>query len=176
MSQTMPSDTGKLDRGIEFGGECRNAVERDAGAAIGDVHGDRAARAFEDEVGGAVTQRHTAGGDRPAAECDRGVAAHRAETGVMHEQHAERCGWGGRHHQRAIHLGMSARLQHQAPAMQIEAGRGIVAHFQNRGAARLGKAVEDEAHRLAPGMHLNGAVGGEGRDGHAGWCGGWRVR
>ncbi len=166
------ASAGKIDGRVERGGEGGHAVERDAGAAIRDMHSDRAARAFQDEVGGAIAQRDAAGGDRPAAKRDRGVAAHGAEAGVVHEQHAERGGRGGGDDERAIHLGVAARFQHEAAAMEVEAGGGVMALFQDAGAAGLGEAFEDEPHRLAAGVHFDGAVGGDGGDGKVGHAGG----
>ncbi len=131
----------------------------------GDMHGDGAAGALQDEVGGIVAQRDTPGGDRPAAKRDRGMAAHGAEAGVVHEQHAECGGRGGGDHERAVHLGVAARLQHEAAAMKVEARRGVVALFQDAGAAWFGKAGQDETHRFTAGVHLDGAVGGDGEGG-----------
>ena len=162
------ADAGQFHRRIEFGGERRDAVERDAGATIGDVDRDRTARAFEDEVGAAIAQRDAAGGDRPAAERDRRVAAHGAEAGVVHEQRAKRRGRGGGDDEGAVHLGVSARFQHQAAAVEIEACRGVVALLQDGGPAGFREAVQDETHRLAAGVHLDRAVGGDGVGGEIG--------
>ena len=155
------ADAGDLDLGVELGGIGRYAIEGDAGAAIADVHRDRTAGAFQDEVGAAVAQWHPAGSDRPAAQSDGGVAAHGAEARVVHEQRAERGGRGGRDHERAIHFGVAAGFQHEAAAVQVEAGGGIVALFQHGGAVGLREAFQYEAHRLAAGVHLDGAVGGD---------------
>ena len=88
------------------------------------------------------------------------VAAHGAEAGVVHEQHAERGRRGGRDHERTIHLGVAARFQHETAAVQVETGGGIVALFQHGGAEGFGEAFQDQPHRLAAGMHLDGAVRG----------------
>jgi hypothetical protein len=125
------------------------------------VHRDWAARTFEDEVGAAVLKRHAAGGDRPAAESDRRVPAHGAEAGVVHEQRAELGGWGGRHHECAVHLGVSAGLQHEAAAVKVEPGRRVVALVEDGGPVGLGEALHDQAHRFAAGVHLDGAIGGD---------------
>jgi len=61
----------------------------------------------------------------------------------MHEQHTERgrCGRGDR--EGAIHLGIATRFPHQAAAVQVQTGGGVVALPQRRGSARLGEAVQD---------------------------------
>ena len=117
-------------------------------------------------------QRHAAGGDRPAAKRDRGMPAHCAEAGVVHEQHAERGRRGGGDDERAIHLGVAPGLQHETAAMEVEACGGVVALFQDAGAAGLREAFQDETHRFAAGMHFDGAVGGDGGGGQVGHEGG----
>jgi hypothetical protein len=94
----------------------------------------------------------------------------------MHEQHAER-GWRGSwNRQRAIHLGVAARLKHEATAVEIEPADGVMALLQDGGTAGLWKAFKDETHWLAAGMHLDGTVGGGGAGSEIRHGRGWIAR
>ena len=68
------------------------------------------------------------------------MAAHGAEAGVVHEQRTECSGRRGRDDERAIHLGVAARFQHEAAAVEVEAGGGVMAHFHDAGAAGFREA------------------------------------
>ena len=163
---------GELDLRVERGGEGRHAVEGDVGTMICDVHDDGAAGALHNELGVPVVQGNAAGPSRPAAESERGVTAHGAEPGVVHEQHAECGGRSRRDDEGAVHLGVAARFQHEAPAVQVEPCGGIVPSLQHRAATRLGETFEDEAHRLAACVHLDGSVAGDGAGGAIGHAAG----
>jgi hypothetical protein len=92
---------------------------------------------------------------------------------VVHKEHAKRGGRGGWNRKGAIHLGVAARLQHETATMEIEPADGVVALLQDGGTVGFRKALKDETHWLAAGVHLDGTVGGRevGREiGHGrGW-------
>jgi hypothetical protein len=78
------------------------------------------------------------------------VPAHGAVALVVHEQHA--CVRARRHRlgeDRAVHVGMPARLQHQRPPQMVHVAAHPRALFQHRLAARRRKAIDDQPQRLA---------------------------
>ncbi len=151
---------GDVHLGIQFGGVCEHAVERDGPAIVRDVHIDRAAGALHDEIGTAIAQGDATAVHGPAAKRDRCVSAHRAEAGVVHEQHTERSGSGRLNRKRAIHLGVPAWFEHQAAAVDVQARRGVTPLLQHRGAPGFGETFKNQTDSFAAGVHLDGAVGG----------------
>ena len=58
--------------------------------------------------------------------------------------------------QRAIHVGVAARLEHQRAAEMVEMLLRPGALVEHRLAFRAGQAFDDEAQRLAGGMRVDG--------------------
>jgi hypothetical protein len=87
---------------------------------------------------------------------DHAVTAHRAPAFVVHEEHA---GNGRRAHglgqQRAIHVGMAARLEHQRPSQMIDVALGPGALVEHRLAFGTRKAVHNQAQRLTGRMRVD---------------------
>jgi hypothetical protein len=100
---------------------------------------------------------HAAAFDRPTCQRDGGVAAHGRVALVVHEQHGEiGVGMIGLDQQRAIHAVVAARLEHQAAPQVIEALLRLAPLVEQRLPGEPGPAVDDDARRLAAGMHLHG--------------------
>ena len=58
--------------------------------------------------------------------------------------------------QRAVHVGMPARLGHQHPAQMVQPVARIPPLLQQRGALERRVAAGDDAHGLAASVHLDG--------------------
>src|SRR5262249_5933512 len=88
----------------------------------------------------------------------------------------------GRRRDDAIHVGMSARLEHQRLSDVVEIVLGVAALLEDRGARQLWIALDDDADGLAGGVHLDGAIGAVCHSGPGSWPpqdrrggGGWVV-
>ena len=90
---------------------------------------------------------------------------------VVREQYREVglrvVGLGGQH---AVHAVVAARLVHQAGAQVVQALARIAPLVEQGAALERGKAVDDEAHRLAAAVHLDGADGPRRGHGRAAYC------
>ena len=118
-----------------------------------------------------VEHDHTAAAardDQPALDGHRddgddAVAAHRAVAFVVHEEHAGirirtfRLG-----QQRAVHVRVPARLEHQRRAQVVAVGPHPLAPLEHRRALDARKAVHDESERFAGGVCVDGAEGDHG--------------
>ena len=86
---------------------------------------------------------------------DDAVPAHRAVALVVHEQHAG-VGTGalGARQQRAVHVGVAARLEHDRRAQMVVVFAQPFTTLEHRLALRLGKAVDNEPQRFPCGVRV----------------------
>ncbi len=145
-------------REIEMAREGGDALEGDlARAGLTDLDGDahHAAGAFEIEAGDRALDRHQLVIDGPAADGDGGVATHRAVAGIMREEHGEiGLGVAGLDRDHAVHVRVSARLQHQASPDVVELRLGQAPLLQDAGTGQRRISLGDDAHGLARRVHV----------------------
>ena len=95
--------------------------------------------------------------ERDGRDGNDAVAAHRAVALVVHEQHARVRAWRhGLGEDRAVHVGVPARLEHQRPAQMIGVPLQPLALVEHRLAARRREPLDDEPQRLAGRVGVDG--------------------
>jgi len=146
-----------IDGGIQREGEGRHTGKFDR-SVFRYLRFHQAAGALDGNLAFAGGPGHAAAVDRPAAERYHRVAAHGGIALVVDEQHgqigARQIGF---HQQHAIHVIMTARLEHQEAAQMVQMFTGMAALGQQRGTGNRRIPRYDEAHRLAAGVHLDGS-------------------
>ena len=83
------------------------------------------------------------------------MAAHRAVAFVVQEENVE-VGVRRARENRAVHIGVSAGLEHQPGPQMIEVLAKVATLFQHRASFQLGQSVRNDSQRLAAGMHVDG--------------------
>lgn len=116
-------------------------------------------------TGGGVDAQGGAGGEggkeadlqRDFDEGDDAMTAHGAEAFVVEEEHAEIAIEGdGRGEDRAVHIGVTARLEHEQAAEVVVVGAGVVTFFEDGGTGKFGKAAGDDAQGFTAGVGVDG--------------------
>src|SRR5581483_2110878 len=153
-----PADARYLDGLVESEDQRRDVLERDARHAVA-----IAPRASGDAPRGRVDANDVARREHARFEGDGGerddpVAAHRAPALVVHEQHAEisvrRDGIGD---DRAVHVGMPARLEHEPAAEPVEVLAGPFPFRDDRVARDRIDPLEYDPQRLTGGVRVDHA-------------------
>src|SRR6266550_5040510 len=131
------------------------------------LEGDAAhARSVEPRPSGHATGRRVetdlvpwgqqAGLERHGDQRDDAVAAHRAPALVVQEEHSEvAVGCNGRCRDRAIHVRVTARLEHEGPAEAVQSFLSEAPLLEDRRAGDRIEALDDDPKRLACGMRLD---------------------
>jgi hypothetical protein len=106
--------------------------------------------------------------DRQRRDRDDAVAAHRAEALVVHEEDAGvRVGAFRVGQERAVHVGVAARLEHQHASQVVMLAQHLRAAFQDRGAAQGRDAGRHDAQRLTAGVRVDSGQRASAASSHA---------
>ena len=126
---------------------------------------DRARGCVEDEIGSArtagsartdVRAHEQSSLERNGGHRDDTMAAHRAVALVVHEQDAGMRSWGYRlGEERAVHIRVPARLEHQRTPQVIDVPPHPLAFFEHRLSAGSRQPVDNKAQRLASSMGVD---------------------